>query len=59
VSAADVPDGLTRAAVLDALHVNLIWTIVNRLANAFGFQLPLRLSLPRLPHRRRQRHRDR
>ncbi|WP_112264144.1 carboxymuconolactone decarboxylase family protein [Lentzea terrae] len=38
VSAADVPDGLTRAAVLDALHVNLIWTIVNRLANAFGFQ---------------------
>lgn len=40
VSAADLPDGLTRAAVLDALHVNLIWTIVNRLANAFGYRFP-------------------
>ncbi|GAA2757892.1 carboxymuconolactone decarboxylase family protein [Actinopolymorpha rutila] len=31
----DLPDG----AVLEALRVNLVWNIVNRLANAFGFDL--------------------
>jgi alkylhydroperoxidase family enzyme len=41
------PDGLDvtgiadlpKQAVLEALHVNLVWNVVNRLANAFGFTL--------------------
>jgi alkylhydroperoxidase family enzyme len=31
--------GLPEHAVLEALHVNLVWNIVDRLANAFGFTL--------------------
>jgi len=32
-------DGLPDSAVREALHVDLVWNIVNRLANAFGFIL--------------------
>ncbi|WP_103355809.1 hypothetical protein [Amycolatopsis sp. CA-128772] len=36
---AAVVSGLPRQAVLEAMRVNLVWNIVNRLANAFGFVL--------------------
>ena len=33
------PPELPRAAAVDALHVGLVFQVVNRLANAFGFEL--------------------
>lgn len=32
-------DGLPTSALREALHVDLVWNVVNRLANAFGFVL--------------------
>ncbi len=32
-------DGLPDSAVREALHIDLVWNVVNRLANAFGFVL--------------------
>ncbi len=33
------PDGVPYDAAMEALHVSLVWQVVNRLANAFGFVL--------------------
>lgn len=38
VDTSDV-SGLPEQAVVEALHVHLVWNVVNRLANAFGFEL--------------------
>ncbi|MFG1643739.1 hypothetical protein ACGFMK_25870 [Amycolatopsis sp. NPDC049252] len=39
LSPGDGVTGLTDDAVLEALRVGLVWNVVNRLANAFGFAL--------------------